>query len=221
MEFSYFDLKTKTYKTLTAESYTLDVEKGKGNSEQVVGNFTSKEDLRVLGQDIRYIKMGDSGLQQKGTFFFGSLPSLLGSLIPLLLLIALIVINRKRAVENANIAKVRTKKANKVATKRLRIANKLLSENRKNEFYDEILKTLWGYISDKLNIPVSQLSKDNIEAELQKSGVGEGLIANFIEALNQCEFARYAPGDPAKAMDKVYADSIEVISNMENQMKKN
>lgn len=212
-------MKTKSYKTLKTEEYELKVAKGKGNAEQVLADFTNKEDLKVLGKDIRFIKMNDDSLKNKGDFFLGSGVYYLCYIIPLCLLIIFIVVYRKQAVENANIAKVRTKKANKIATKRMRHANKLLSENKKNEFYDEVLKTLWGYISDKLNIPVSQLSKDNIEAELSKYGISQELIANFIETLNECEFARYAPGDENKAMDKVYTSAIEVISKMENQIK--
>ena len=114
---------------------------------------------------------------------------------------------------------MRTKKANKVAVKRLKLAGKLLSENKKKEFYDEVLKALWGYISDKLNIPLSRLSKDNVEEELQNYGVKEELIQEFIAALNNCEFARFAPGNDNQAMDKVYTASLEVISKMENSIK--
>ena len=124
-----------------------------------------------------------------------------------------------QAAENANVAKMRTKKANKVATKRMKLAGKLLSENKKDAFYDEVLKALWGYISDKLNIPVSRLSKDNIEEKLRNHGVSEELIKEFLNALNDCEFARFAPGDENQAMDKVYSSSIEVISKMENSIK--
>ena len=104
-------------------------------------------------------------------------------------------------------------------TKRMKQAGKLLAENKKNEFYDEVLKALWGYIGDKLNIPVSLLSKDNVEAELVKYGVSGDLIKEFIAALNECEFARYAPGNESEAMDKVYAASVDIISKMENNIK--
>ena len=95
-----------------------------------------------------------------------------------------------------------------------------MSENKKNEFYDEILKALWGYISDKLNIPVSQLSKDNIESKLSEYGVDALLIKEFIDALNECELARYAPGNENEAMDKVYTASVNIISKMENSIKR-
>ena len=220
IEFSYFDLKSQSYKTLKTDAYTLNVAKGEGNSDQVVANFTSKEDLKVLGQDIRYIKTGDTQLTKKDDYFFGSTSYYLWYIVPLALFIALMIINRKQAMENANVAKVRTKKANKVATKRMKNAGKLLAEKKSEAFYDEVLKALWGYISDKLSMPVSQLSKDNIEEELQKHQVADELIKEFINNLNECEFARYAPGNQDEKMDKIYSSAIDVISKMENSIKR-
>lgn len=219
VEFTYFDLKSNSYKTLKTEAYNLKVAKGQGNADQVISDFTNKESVKMLGKDIRFIKLGDSSLRPKGDFFFGTVGYYLCYLIPLLLFVVFAVIYRQKALENANVAKVKIKKANKVATRRMKLAGKLLAENKKNEFYDEVLKALWGYISDKLSIPVSQLSKDNIEAELTNYGVQEALIAEFIGVLNECEYARYAPGNENEAMDKVYSASVEVISKMENSIK--
>ena len=219
IEFTYFDLKSNSYKTLKTEAYNLKVAKGQGNADQVISDFTNKESVKMLGKDIRFIKLGDSSLRPKGDFFFGTVGYYLCYLIPLLLFVVFAVFYRQKALENANVAKVKTKKANKVAPRRMKLAGKLLAENKKNEFYDEVLKALWGYISDKLSIPVSQLSKDNIEAELTNYGVQEALIAEFIGVLNECEYARYAPGNENEAMDKVYSASVEVISKMENSIK--
>lgn len=222
IEFKYFDIASEKYKTLTTEAYELKVAKGDGSasSQQVIADFTNKENVKVLGTDILFIKTGDTALRQKGNYFFGTTAYYLWYIIPFLLFIVFVVIYRKQAVENANVAKVKTKKANKVATKRMKLAGKLLSENKVNEFYDEVLKALWGYISDKLNIPVSKLSRDNIEAELSGHGVSEDLIKEFIDALSECEFARYAPGNQNEAMDKVYSASVDVISKMENCIKR-
>lgn len=221
IEFKYFDIKSESYKTLKTDAYTLKVNKGDGSSanQQVIADFTNKESVKVLGTDILFIKTGDSALMQKGKYFFGTTAYYLWYIIPFVLFIVFVVIYRKQAVENANVARVKTKKANKVATKRMKLAGKLLSENKVNEFYDEVLKALWGYISDKLNIPVSKLSRDNIEAELAGHGVSEELIKEFIGALSECEFARYAPGNQNEAMDKVYSASVDVISKMENSIK--
>ena len=219
VSFSYFDIRSKSYKTLNTEDYVINVEKGAGNADQVIANFTNKEDLKVLGEDIRYIKQNEVTFQPKGSFFYGSMSYWLFYIIPALAFILFFIIYRKQAAENANVAKMRTKKANKVAIKRMKLAGKLLSENKKDAFYDEVLKALWGYISDKLNIPVSRLSKDNIEEKLRNHGVSEELIKEFLNALNDCEFARFAPGDENQAMDNVYSSSIEVISKMENSIK--
>ena len=219
VEFSYFDIKSHSYKTLLTEEYTLNVAKGEGNAQQVISNFTNKEDLKVLNEDIRYIKQGNVKLTSRGDFFFGSTSYWMFYVIPALAFIVFFIIYRKQVAANANIARVRTKKANKVAVKRMKLAGKLLSENKKDAFYDEVLKALWGYISDKLNISLSRLSKDNIEEELQNYGVNEELIKEFIDTLNNCEFARFAPGNDNQAMDKVYTASLEVISKMENSIK--
>ena len=214
-----YDAKDITPYLQTANAKLRDMQAEQGNAEQVISDFTNKENVKILGTDIRFIKLGSTKLRPQGEFFFGSLGYCLWYVIPLLLFVAFVVIYRNQAKENANIAKLKTKKANKVATKRMKQAGKLLAENKKNEFYDEVLKALWGYIGDKLNIPVSLLSKDNVEAELVKYGVSGDLIKEFIAALNECEFARYAPGNESEAMDKVYAASVDIISKMENNIK--
>ena len=114
-------------------------------------------------------------------------------IVPVLCFVAYILLHFKQVAENANIAKMRTKKANKVAVKRLKVANKLLKENRKNEFYDEILKTLWGYLGDKLNIPVSRLTKDNVAVELKEKGVDDELVAELENVLNESELLVMLP----------------------------
>jgi hypothetical protein len=217
--FSYFDIKSKSYKTLTTEPYTLTVEKGAGNAAQTIANFTNKEELQVLNEDIRFIKQNKVTLRPRGEFFFGSLTCWFFYLIPAIVFIIIFVLYRKQIAANANVAKVKTRKANKVAVKRLKQAGKLLADNKRDEFYDEVLKALWGYVSDKLSIPVSRLSKDNIEEELRHYGVDESLIQEFLSALNNSEFARFAPGDAEQAMDKVYTDSLDIISKMENSIK--
>ncbi|KAA6337493.1 hypothetical protein EZS27_014428 [termite gut metagenome] len=216
LTFSYFDLKSKAYKTLTTEEYTINVEKGEGHSEQVISNFTNKEDVKILGEDIRFINLNNVTLHTKGQFFFGSMAYWLFYLIPGLAFIIFCIVYRKQAAENANVVKMRTKKANKVATKRLKLAGTLLAEGKKELFYDEVLKALWGYISDKLNIPVSTLTKDNIEDKLKERGVDDALIKVFLDTLNECEFARFAPAADNQAMDNVYSSALEVIGKMEN-----
>jgi hypothetical protein len=105
--------------------------------------------------------------------------------------------------------------------KRLKFAGKLLAANKKDEFYDEVLKALWGYTSDKLTIPVSKLSKDNVEDNMRNYGVSEDLIKDFLDTLNECEFARFAPnGGESQAMDKVYSSCLSIMDKMENSIKR-
>lgn len=219
IEFTYFDINSRSYRTIQTKEFEITVEKGNGNASQAISDFTNKEDVQMLGQDIRYIKLNNNTVYKLGDTFFGSFMYYLCYIVPLVLFVLFIIIYRKQIAENANVAKMKNKKANKVATKRLKAAGSLLQDNKKNEFYDEVLRALWGYVSDKLNIPLSQLSKDNIESELRKYGVGEELIKSYLNAMNECEFARYAPGDPNQAMDNVYDKAANAITEMENTIK--
>ena len=219
VEFSYFDLKSKRYKTVKSQEYTVKVEKGSGVAPGVVANYSNQENVKMLGEDIRFIKTGDLHLRDKDSFFFGTLLYYLWYIIPALLFTTLFFIFRKQAKENANIALMRTKKANKVANKRLKKAAVYLKENQKEAFYEEILRALWGYLSDKLNIPMSQLSKDNVESELKKQGATESLTGSFMDIIHVCEFARYAPVGENDSMEKVYDRTVSAINSMENTIK--
>ncbi|MDR0412466.1 MAG: BatD family protein [Dysgonamonadaceae bacterium] len=216
VRFSYFDLKTKAYKTHSTEPWHLQVEPGAGGTAPAatIVNATNKEDVRFVGQDIRHIKTGGFRFRNDG-FFFGTWRYGLSYLVPALLFAVFFLIYRKQVKENANLALVRTRKANKVASKRLKQANRYLKENKREAFYDETLKAVWGYLSDKLTIPVSGLTKDNVEAELIAYGVAEELIRQFITILNTAEFARFAPSQPEGAMDDLYHSTVNAINQME------
>ncbi|MBQ8672588.1 MAG: protein BatD [Bacteroides sp.] len=218
--FSYFDINTQSYKTLTTESYELNVEKGEGNAAQSIANFTNKEDLKVLNEDIRFIKQNNVTLTPKGDIFLGSTTCWLLYLIPTALFVLLSVLYQKQIKTNANTAKVRNQKANRIAKKRMKTAEKLLKENKQEAFYDEVLKTLWEYISNKLNMPLSQLSKENIRENLSRHNVSEELIHEFIQTLDNCEFARFAPSSAGITSEKIYEASVELIGRMENSIKR-
>ena len=223
VKFAYFDTGSKTYKTLTTEAYTINVEKsqGEGTATQMIADFTNKEDIKVLGEDIRFIKLNAVKVHPRDEFFFGTWNYWLFYIIASIVFIIILIAYRKQLAENANVTKRKVKKANKVAARRLKAAGKLMEKNDNEKFYDETLKALWGYVSDKLNIPVSELTKDNVEEKLTANDVAEGLIKEFIETLNECEFARYAPGDVSQTMDKVYSAAMSIISKMEDSIKKN
>ena len=214
---------SKTIEYMAIPRYAVHVEQGKGGSgsSPVVSNFSNNECVKYLGKDIRYLKTkGFSFIEGGDGIFFGSFMYYLCYIVPAILFIVFFFIYRKQVKENADIALVRTKKANKMAVRRLKNAGKLMKENKKEEFYDEVLRALWGYLSDKLSIPQSDLTKDNVETELAKYGVDESLTNEFMDILNTCEFARYAPSQASDAMDKLYELTVDAIGKMENTIKK-
>ena len=136
----------------------------------------------------------------------------------MLVLVSLFVIIRKRAIENADVVRHASKRAGKVARKRLKKAAGLMAANKPGEFYDEALRALWGYVGDKLNIPVEQLSRENITDRLKARGIDDATIAPFIEAIDECEFERYAPGDPKGNMNKVYEQAMKGITSLNEKL---
>ena len=216
VEFTYFDTQSNSYKTLRSQPFTLDVAKGDGSSG--VAAYTSEE-VKQLNKDIRYIKTGQTRLRAVGDYFFGSAFYWISLAVLLAVFISLFVIFRHRAMENANIGKMRGKRANKVAVRRLREANKLMKAGKQNEFYDEVLRALWGYVGDKLDMPVAQLSRENISLRLSERGVDADTVSQFIGALDECEYARYAPGDASGNMNKVYDAAIQAIMKIEDFLK--
>ncbi|GBU08057.1 aerotolerance-like protein [Bacteroidales bacterium] len=223
VEFSYFDINSGSYKTLKSDAYKLHVAKGTGEntaSSAVFSGSSNKEDVKFLGKDIHYVKTKNISFSQKGQFFFGSLTYWLFYIVPLVLFVFFFFYYRKQVKENSNIALLRTKKANKVASKRLKNAGVLLKSGNKEAFYDETLKAVWGYLSDKLNIPLANLTKDNVDVELNNYGVSQELLDKFRYILDNCEFARYAPSSDAHEMDKVFESALDAIDKMENTIKK-
>lgn len=221
VEFSYFDIKSKSYKTLRTEAYEITVDKGApGSGGKTVTNFSNKEDLKLLNQDIHYIKLDKMNLVQTPTLYIDNWIYWLWYIVPALAFIVFVIINRKQAKANANVALMKNRKANKVASKRLKVAGKYLKNHDREHFYDEVLKAVWGYLSDKLGLPNSELTKDNVAAELEKYGASAELIAEFNDILGRCEFAQYAPSQTDEAMDELYTQTVEAIGKMENTVKK-
>lgn len=218
VEFCYFDTKEKAYKTLKSGTFAIEVEKGKGGGGS--GNYTNREDVELLASDIRYIHQGDVQLRQRESAYYGTAAYGWSYVVPLLVLAGLVVAFRKQAKENANVARMRGKKASKAAARRLKQAALLLKANKPAEFYDEVLKALWGYAGDKLNLPVAELNKDNVSEKLLAKGAEEAAVRQLVDTMNDCEFARYAPGDPSQAMDKIFASATEVIDKMESSIKR-
>ena len=214
IELTYYDTSLNQYKTIKTQSFEIEVAKGDGSRSSVVDY--SKDQPK----DIKDIKKGDAELHSVDNFFFGSIGYLMSLLIPFVAFVALLVIFRKRAIDNADLVKMKGKKANKIATKRLRQANKLMLAGKSNEFYDEVLRALWGYVGDKLNMPAEKLSRENISEKLQSHNVDDNTISKFLSAIDDCEMMRFAPGDPEGNMNKTFESAMTAIMEIENVMKK-
>lgn len=215
LEFVYFDPTARTYKTLRTEAATLDVARGEGHQK------STQEDIEELGSDIRHIKTSTPHYIKDGKVLFGSVRYWMYYATALIIFIILCVAFRRYAQSNADVVGKRGRKASQAANKRLRTARKLMSQKKAAEFYDETMRTLWGYVSDKLSLPQSELTKENVSEQLSGRGVDEAVVSAFLSALDECEFARFAPGDPASTMEHVYGKAEEVINQMERCLRKN
>ncbi len=208
-KFVYFDTESHQYKTLQTQAHEIEVEKGSGNGGS--GTYSKYSD-----NDIHDIMQGESLRQQADKTFFQT-PVYLGTIVAMLVaFIVLCIIFRKRAMNLNDVIAMKSKKANKVATKRLRKARGYMNQGKHDAFYDEVLRALWGYVSDKLAMPSEQLSRENISETLAQRGTPEEVINSFIAAIDECEYARYAPGDPKGNMQHTYQTATEAITNIDN-----
>ncbi len=215
--FSYFDPAKKEYVTLPVPDFNLKVEKGDGSSAFVSNGPIVKDELKVLGNDIRYIKTS-SVLEEKENYFYGS--ALFYSLLiaPLLCFLTFIFIRRKNIEQNKDGIAVKSRKARKMAKKRLSLAEQHLKSGNKELFYIEIFKALYGYISDKLNIPVADLNKEHISQTLKSKNVSDATIEKLISTLDNCEYARYAPSAVSGDLSGIYNNTVELIAKTEDEI---
>lgn len=219
VSFSFFNTTTQSYSTLKAPSYDIEVEKGNESDQTVSYSSVRQEDVKFIGNDIRHIKTPPFQLQQIGTYFFGTMlfySYLIGCLVLFVLFLIFISKTRKK---HGNIALMRNKRATKVARKRLKKGLLYLKTNKPDAFFEENTLALWGYLSDKFNIPRASLSKETVEEVLTSKSVNEEYIKEIVSILNDCEFARYAPGDKQHNMQKIYDDSLNIISKIEQNLK--
>lgn len=221
-ETHYFDPKDQKYKTLRTPAYNLQVLKSDGSvdSQVYVSNYSSKEDIKQIGNDIRYIFSGDIKYIKSETYIFRDLYSWMLFLIPLLITLTLYLLFRKHVKDNADVDLVKNRKANRIARKRLKYAQKLLKAGNKDKFYEEVMKAIWSYLSDKLIIPVSAINKEKVAIVLHEKGVNEELLNQLTNILKTCEFARFAPGTGQQEMGNLYEETIQVISDIEGVIKK-
>ena len=216
LNFSYFDADKKQYVTLPSPDIKLTVLKGDASSAQII---TPKKNIKDIDNDIRYIKTGDLELREKDDEFFASWLHYALLLIPCLLFAGGLFAYKKHISENSNLTLVKERKAAKMAKKQLVLAEKHMSANNKELFFNETLNALNNYIGNKFNLPVADLSKDKISDMLMNRQVSAETTKQTIDLLNTCEFAKYAPNAVTGDLKQVYQNSIELISQIEEQIK--
>ena len=214
IEFVYYDIEANAYKTIKTQQFKLEIAKGDGNVNDAVDYSNLKD------KDIHPIKEGDIEIQNINDVFYNSTAYWIILSLLFVVFASVLIIFRKRAIDNADITKLKVKKANRVATKRLKYANTLMLKNEHDKFYDEVLRALWGYVGDKLNMPVEQLSKDNIAERLTQRNVDQETTSMFIRAVDECEYNRYAPGDTKGNMNQTFEAAMTAIIKIENVLSK-
>ena len=218
LDFSYFDTEKKQYVIIPSPEFKITVEPGAPGSEENAQVYNPKNEISAQENDIRYIKSGDLKLKTIDQEFFGSWKHYTLLLISLFLFIGAIVFRNYLIKTNSNIVAVRERKAARMAKKQLATAEKLKNENKQDAFYNEVLSALNLYVSNKMNIPVAELSKDNISYTLANKNVKQDTINKLITTLNDCEYARYAPAAAEKDLNLVYNNTIELITNIEDEI---
>ena len=220
IQFSYFDSERKEYVTLSSREFTFDITPdASGSSTPQIIHSASKEDVRLLDNDIRFIKLGRAALrgnEKPAIFSIGYFVTVISMFA--LALVAYIFISRRQR-ERKNVVLVRGKRANKVAVQRFRAAERYMKEENRHAFYEEMLKALWGYMSDKFNIPVANLTKEYVREELQKRGISPEEAARYTSIISQCDEAQYSP-IASTSMNEVYAEGISIVSHIESHIKR-
>ena len=218
LNFSYFDTEKKQYVILPSPEFNIHVIKGPEDNNPAASslNFRSKEDIKVLGNDIRYIKTTDIQLQPKGDYFFGSKLFYLGMVLPFFAFFGFLFVQRKNAELNKNAVAMKSRKATKMAKKRLILAEQYLKSNNKEKFYVEIFNALYGYVGDKLNILIADLNKEHISEKLIARSVDSETIQQLLTTLDNCEYARYSPSAVSSDINDIYNNAVQLITKIEN-----
>lgn len=220
LEFSFFDPARNAYIAERTPEYTIVVERGDDASSVVTyGGSVRQEGIQIIGADIRHIKLPPYQFRPLGVFFFRSNTYFVMLLIPVLLFVVVLIVWRKQMKMRGNTSLMKTRRATKVAKKRLKAANRFMKEGKESDFYNEISRALWGFLSDKLSIPAASLSMDNVRNRMVAGKASEETIKQFIDVLEQTEYTRFAPGSKSENMDKIYKSAIEIISKIENELK--
>lgn len=219
VRFVFFNPATRQFETQTTDAYDIKVAKGSDDTNSSIVSSFSKENVKMIGKDIRFIKQNKSKLKPKGSSFYGTFEFYSIYILSLLAFTLLFVLNRKKIKENANLALVKNKRANKVALKRLKEASVFLKSNHAEKFYESVIKALWGYLSDKLSIPVADLNRQKASESLLLRGIDQETVSELMKIIDDCEFARYAPAAFSGTMKDIYDGAARVMGIFEKQIK--
>ncbi len=220
VQFSYFDPEVARYRSLESGGINLLVEKGEDTADGPAVAGHVREDLRVVGSDIRFIKTTGVVLKKIDHDLYGSLPFYLWYIAPVIILTVFILLQNKSIRNKADIARMKNRRAGKMARGRLKVAGRHLREDNSQQFFEETLKAIWGYLSDKLLIPVSELNRQNSGSALIEKGVPENDVKKLMAIIDECEFARYAPSSGSTDMNLVYNDTVKILTLIEQSTKR-
>lgn len=218
VSFIYFDPSTGIYKTLRSEEINLQIEKGDESESGTTITGFAREDIRLIGQDIRFIKLNAPMYKRLDRAFFGSPGFILAYLIPVFVLAFVVIIRRKQIQFNSDIKRVRNRRAARIAKRRLKKADLLLKQGKNQEFYEEVLQSAWGYLGDKLNIPLAELSRASVNEKVLNYEAIQPEIDNLLSVIDICEAARYSPGYPGSETGRIYSEISLLIQEIENKM---
>jgi hypothetical protein len=216
--FVFFNPVTGKFETRETGPFTIKVEKGNDDNSSVVNSY-SKEDVKMIGKDIRFIKQNNAKLKPKDSSFYGTFEFYSIYILSLIAFAVFYVLNRKKIKESANLTLVKNKRANKVASKRLKEASRFLKNNQAEQFYESVIKALWGYLSDKLSIPVADLNRAKASESLLERKIDQQVVDDLMKIIDNCEFARYAPAAFSGTMNEIYDGAAKVIGIFEKQIK--
>ena len=218
--FSYFNPETEKYLTLQTPAFQIVVNKGADDLSTAVVSSFSKEDVKLIGTDIRYIKTAPFKLFPKSSFivlnpyFWLSFPALI------VVFVILLLVRKEQIRNNANLARVKNRRAAKLSRKRLKLAHTLLLKNQREKFFEEIQKALWGYLSDKMAIPVAELTKDRVAEALLENKVPNEMVGSVMSLIDRAEFARFAPVQGNHDMEEMYNELYTMIIALDQNIRR-
>ena len=217
VNFSYFDIKKKSYVTLHSPEYVLNVT---GDAQEATMNVTNinKEDVELIGQDIRFIQASTGRIREKGKSFAGSIPFAALYLLPFMLFAGLFIYKKQQEEAAADVAGTKSRKATKVAKKRLSAAEGFMKNQEEKSFYDEVVRAIWGYLGDRLTIPQSELSRDQVRGALEGKNVNTDYIDRLTALIDNCEMALFAPTAISGGMQGTYDEAVRLISDIEGEL---